>query len=99
MLQRGQRLDEPLVHPPLINNFNLIDEYDVDATSQLMNPEEGEYPNVNSINSFDMPLTYAPEYMEQELWDPQLQHFTEQLEAQFQHKYNLEPRKDQIPNK
>ena len=60
-----------------------------------MNPEEGEYLNVDYINYFDMPFLESPKYLEQQLWDPQLQCLLEWLEAQFQHNYNLRPRKDQ----
>ena len=62
MLQRGKNTDEPPLQPPLRNNANLLNEYDDDVASQLRNPDEGDYPNFDSINSFDMPSPVSPEY-------------------------------------
>lgn len=42
-------MDDPPIKIPLRNNSNLIKDYNDEVESQLMNLEEEDYPNINSL--------------------------------------------------
>lgn len=69
LVQQGKRANEPSLQPPLRNNSNLVDKHDDAIASQIRNPDEDNYPNVDSINYFHTTYSVSHEYLE-EFWNP-----------------------------